>query len=100
MGRNRRNNKGRGKKKASSGKRKRRRRKPEELRQRDAQHGSPSDGEGWVEVGHGEFAAMTIPRDGGPMVVHRFETREEAEAQQARNIAEDQPLVGIDDHKN
>ena len=51
----------------------------------------------FVEVGRGDFCVMTVNRHDGSTVVHRFETREEAEAQLERNAAEDNPLVGVTD---
>jgi hypothetical protein len=48
-----------------------------------------------VEVGQGEHCVMTNNRHDGSMVVQRFMTREEAEAQHERNVAHDKPLVGV-----
>jgi hypothetical protein len=48
-----------------------------------------------VEVGYGEFCVITQSVIDGSTVVHRFRTREEAEAQHRRNVAADNPLVGL-----
>ena len=52
---------------------------------------------GYVEVGQGDYCVMTINRHDGSVVVHRFQTVEEAQAQHERNIAADKPLVGVTD---
>jgi hypothetical protein len=49
----------------------------------------------YVEVGRGDYCLFTMNRHDGSVVVHRFETQEEAEAQHLRNIAHDKPLVGV-----
>lgn len=49
----------------------------------------------YIEVGRGEHCVMTVNRHDGSVVVQRFETPEEAQAQHERNMAEDKPLVGV-----
>ena len=49
----------------------------------------------YIEVGQGEYCVITVNNHNGSTVVHRFRTIEEAQAQHARNLAADQPLVGV-----
>lgn len=46
------------------------------------------------EVGQGEYCVLTVERDDGSTVVHRFDNQKEAEAQLRRNARQDKPLVG------
>ena len=55
-----------------------------------------AQGEDYIEVGQGPFTTVTINRHTGFVVVHRFATKEEAQAQLARNIEQDQPLVDVE----
>ncbi|MFU8806743.1 MAG: hypothetical protein ACNA8W_23240 [Bradymonadaceae bacterium] len=71
---------------------------PNARKKRRAQSKHQDDGQDCITVGKGDFAIMTIPRDGGPTIVHRFKTRAEAEVQHRRNISEDKPLVGFDEY--
>ena len=50
----------------------------------------------WLEVGHGDYATVTIPRDGSRPVVQRFETEAEMNEQHRKNLSEDRPLVGYE----
>lgn len=45
------------------------------------------------EVGEGTHVVSTMNRHGGSVVIHRFRTAEEAQAQYLRNSALDLPLV-------
>ncbi|QDG53411.1 hypothetical protein FIV42_22495 [Persicimonas caeni] len=49
----------------------------------------------YVEVGRGDHCVMTINRHDGSIVVQRFTSAEEAQAQHERNVAADKPLVGV-----
>lgn len=60
----------------------------------------PDRGEEVIEVGHGEFAVVTVPHAEGPTVVHRFESKEEARKQYERNVEEDKPLVDVGEAEN
>lgn len=47
-------------------------------------------------VGHGEYATVTMARDGKSGVIQRFETEAEMLEQHRKNVAEDRPLVGYE----
>lgn len=77
-----------------------RKRKRPRTRRRKQQPDAPQRGVDYIEVGSGEFCTVTIPRDGGPTVVHRHETKEAADRQHRKNVAADEPLVGVDEELN
>ena len=55
------------------------------------------DGTGdFMVVGHGEYATVTMTRDGKRGVIQRFETEAEMLEQHRKNVAEDRPLVGYE----
>lgn len=66
----------------------------------DADDSSPIPGPDVREVGAGEFAVLTVDRDSGETVVHRFQTRREAREQFRKNIAHDAPLVDVGEEVN
>ena len=80
--------------------RKRRRRRRCQKHEEQSGRGVPPRGEEIVEVGEGEFCTITVPREGGPTVVQRFETEEEAYEQHRKNVEADAPLVGVDRELN
>lgn len=49
-----------------------------------------------VEIGEGEYCTTTVSAHDGTIFVHRFESKEEAEAQLEKNIAANEPFVDAD----
>ena len=77
-----------------------RRRKRRRRRTAEDPEMRPGRSEDVLEVGSGEFAVLTVDRETGETVVHRFETQQEAREQFRKNVRYDAPLVDAGEEAN